>query len=369
MNLKSSIASLGLTALLLTSTTANALTYNEGYAPFQSEDLWGYVNSSGNVAIDATYQNVDPFQLGVAKVTTETGIGVIRQDGTILIQPEFDSLEHIGSGLYIACADQLWGIISINSFKNTVGKSTQFLYPLEYENIRIITTNGVTVFVLQKNGIDTYLSQSDMQTLATNYKIPSYQFPLNDGYLPTYSDVNDHAWYSVWTNLAYNADLMTGNGDGTFTPDATLSVAEAIKLAAFMESRATGDDFHLQPFTSSPWYRSSVVYCVASGIMTNSTFDDYDRPITREEMALLFANTSLAGSLPTINDLAQVKATVPDVADSSSATAIYNMYAKGILAGTDTNMTFHPDRLITRAEAAAIVARMARTEQRITLTF
>ena len=63
-----------------------------------------------------------------------------------------------------------------------------------------------------------------------------------------------------------------------------------------------------------------------------------------------------------------MRQTVPDVtAATPYAEAIYSMYAKGVLSGVDGNFTFRPGGTVTRAEAAAIVSRMARAEQRITL--
>ena len=44
-----------------------------------------------------------------------------------------------------------------------------------------------------------------------------------------------------------------------------------------------------------------------------------------------------------------------------------DLYAKGVLAGSDGKLTFRPGDTVTRAEAAGIAARMARMEQRITL--
>ena len=65
---------------------------------------------------------------------------------------------------------------------------------------------------------------------------------------------------------------------------------------------------------------------------------------------------------------ADVQAAVPDVQPGDyAAGAIYDLYAKGILAGTDGGFTFSPNASITRAEAAAMAARLARAEQRLTL--
>ena len=71
---------------------------------------------------------------------------------------------------------------------------------------------------------------------------------------------------------------------------------------------------------------------------------------------------------PEINSLSRVKAAVPDVRTGDyAANAIFGLYAKGILTGSDGDLTFRPNDSLTRAEAAAIVSRMARAEQRISL--
>ena len=90
--------------------------------------------------------------------------------------------------------------------------------------------------------------------------------------------------------------------------------------------------------------------------------------LTRAEMAAIFSRTSLGRSIPEINSLNRVKAAVPDVKTGDyAAEAIFGLYAKGILTGSDGDLTFRPNDSLTRAEAAAIVTRMARADQRITL--
>ena len=59
--------------------------------------------------------------------------------------------------------------------------------------------------------------------------------------------------------------------------------------------------------------------------------------------------------MPELNSLARVKASVPDIRSSDEgAEAIYSLYAKGILSGVDSRLTFQPEGTFTRAEAAAI---------------
>ena len=216
--------------------------------------------------------------------------------------------------------------------------------------------------------METVTPLASLPQLMVERDVPSARFPLLKGRLPSFSDVEDRDWFSVWVDIAYNLSLMEGVGGGRFAPDQTLTVAEALKLAAFLESQATGDTFHLQSLSGTPWYRTCVTYCEARGIITPGAFPDVQRPVTRAEMAGIFAATSLARSLPERNSLSQVRASLPDVSpEDPAAEAIYSLYAKGILSGTDGALTFAPEAPLTRAEAAAIVSRMARAEQRVDL--
>lgn len=342
--------------------------YREGLAKAEENGLWGFADPAGNIAIPIRYQSVLDFTLGAALVQTGGKMGLIRQDGSYLLEPEYDTLENLGYGLYRAQKGNEWGVVSILAFPSKLGGVTQEFYPISYQSVRTDRYNGLEVLVLTKDGADTVVPLSGLPSLMEERQVPSALFPLVKGRLPSFSDVGSRDWFSVWVDLAYNVDLMQGVGEDRFAPRQTLTVAEVLKMAAFMESRATGDTFHLQPITGSPWYRSSVTYCEASGIISAGEFKEFDRPVTRAEMARIFAATTLGRSMPERNSLSRVKTAVPDVkAGDYAADAIFSLYAKGILSGTDGGLTFAPDANLTRAEAAAIVSRMARAEQRLTL--
>ena len=55
---------------------------------------------------------------------------------------------------------------------------------------------------------------------------------------------------------------------------------------------------------------------------------------------------------------------VPDVGNIACSSAVYKLYRAGVLTGSDVKGTFHPTSFITRAEAAAIVDRMAESNDR-----
>ncbi len=169
-------------------------------------------------------------------------------------------------------------------------------------------------------------------------------------------------------DVAYSTGIMSGTGGNLFEPGRVITVAEALQMAANMDSRYRGDTFHTTTHVSTPWYTDAVNYCLASGIIASGAFDDYTRQITRRELAQVFAATSLAKSLPYRNSILRVATAVKDVtALDPAAAAVYDLYAKGILTGVDGTLSFRPDDAVSRAEAAALAARLARPEQRVDL--
>lgn len=361
-------------ALSLSLTLSSALAapvihgYQEGLAKASENGLWGFADATGRVVVPIQYQSVLDFTLGTALVRSNNKMGLIRQDGVQLLRPEYDTLENLGYGLYLAQQGNCWGVVSMLAFPDDQGDATQEFFPFVYDAVRTERVDGLDALVLTAGGADTVVPISSLKEQMLQRQVPSAQFPLIKGRLPAYTDVSPRDWFSVWADLAYNLNLMQGVGEDRFAPHQTLTVAEALKLAAFMESQATGDTFHLQPAAGAPWYKSSVTYCEASGIIAAGEFTDFERPVTRAETAYIFSRTSLARTLPEVNSLTRVKAAVPDVKTGDyAAEAIFGLYAKGILTGGDGDLTFRPNDSLTRAGAAAIVTRMARAEQRISL--
>ena len=78
-------------------------------------------------------------------------LGVIRQDGTYLIRPEYDSLMPINCGLYVVQKGIKWGVVSILPFSDGQGGATQVLYDLSYDSIQVVEQGGSQVLELTRN--------------------------------------------------------------------------------------------------------------------------------------------------------------------------------------------------------------------------
>ena len=344
--------------------------YQEGMAKASENGLWGFADSSGKVVIPIQYQSVLDFTLGTALVRINNKMGLIRQDGTYLIQPEYGTLLPLDCGLYVVQKGSRWGVASILPFSDGQGGTTNLLYDLVYDSATITEQGGTRVLTLTKDGVATKIPVFELPKILEEKGVPSARFSLTRGKLPTFRDVSPKDWFAVWVDIAYNVGLTSGVGGNRYGPSQTLTVAEVLKLAATMESRYKNDSFHTSSSTGPYWYSGAVNYCLASGIIHSGTFDsgDYARPATRREIAQIFAATSLAKEMSDLNSLTRVKASIPDVTSHTpGASSIYSLYAKGVLGGVDSKLTFKPNGTVTRAEAAAIVSRMVRAEQRLTL--
>ncbi len=343
--------------------------YSEGLAQAEEEGKWGFVGSGGEVVIPFQYRSVVSFTLGMAAVNLDGKLGVIRPDGAYLIQPEYDTLMPAGYGLYMAQKGDEWGVVSILPYTDASGKETNEVYPISYVSVELGTSGGLDALILtSKGGGRTVTPIFQIPGVLASLGVEGSRFPLTRGRVPSFADVDPRDWFALWVDIAYNTGIMSGTGSATFEPGREVTVAEAIQMAANMDSRYKGDTFHTTAHISTPWYTDAVTYCLASGIITAQQFDDYERPLTRRELAQVFSATELARSLPQRNNPVQVMAAVTDVdSGDAEARAIYGLYTKGILTGVNEELSFCPDAAVTRAEAAALAARLARPEQRVDL--
>lgn len=171
-----------------------------------------------------------------------------------------------------------------------------------------------------------------------------------------FSDVASDAWYAGGVRSAYELGLMQGTGGRSFSPGDTVTLAQAVTMAARLHSiyNDGSDDFTQ---SGKAWYSVYADYAKRNGIIDRD-FANYNAAATRAQFASVFARALPASALKAINDIAD--GAIPDVGKShSSAEEIYLLYRAGVLTGSDDALTFHPSSSIQRAEAATIVTRMA----------
>ena len=95
-----------------------------------------------------------------------------------------------------------------------------------------------------------------------------------------FSDVSSSDWFYENVRASYEYDLINGYNDGKFHPNENLTIAQAIKLAACLNSLYSSGTADFA--SSTPWYQTYVDYAQRNGILTR-TFADYDAHASRRE--------------------------------------------------------------------------------------
>ncbi len=181
-----------------------------------------------------------------------------------------------------------------------------------------------------------------------------------------FTDVPANQWYTDNVAEAFELGLMKGNSDTSFNPYGSVTVAQAVTMAARIHSIYTKgyEDFQ----QTGKWYQVYMDYAYENGIISLAYYNcDVSQKASRAQFAEIFAKSMPAEGLAAINHVAD--GAIPDVGMGSRyAEYVYTLYRAGILTGNDANGTFNPSTYITRAEAAAIVSRMAESDNRASIT-
>lgn len=179
---------------------------------------------------------------------------------------------------------------------------------------------------------------------------------VNTYYSGTFYDVSSSDWFDENVERAYELGLMKGMSDNAFDPNSSVTVAQAITLAARLHSiYYTGEEHFVQ--SGQNWYDVYVTYARDNGILQGAY--NYDYPISRGDFAHILAKAFPSEALPVIDSdiyFDDVKSSTPYKSD------IYLLAQAGIIRGAFNafgTLDFSPSNGITRAEVAAIVTRMA----------
>ncbi len=103
----------------------NAMDFSDGLAAVKKDGKWGYINKNGVTVIpfefdscaaaDATGNDcVFAFSGGVAPVSKNGKFGIINKKAETVVDFSFDAILPGANGVYIACKDGVWGILTID---------------------------------------------------------------------------------------------------------------------------------------------------------------------------------------------------------------------------------------------------------------
>lgn len=180
-----------------------------------------------------------------------------------------------------------------------------------------------------------------------------------------FADVHAGDWFAGSVKDAYELGLVKGESETAFSPAGSVNIAAAITLACRIHSiYNTGTADFIQGY---PWYQVYVDYAVANGIIRAGEYTNMGAKATRVQYAAIMSKALPDSALVAINTVEDNA--IPDVKMMDAHAAdIYNLYRAGILTGSDSRGTFHPQSDIKRSEVAALVTRMADASLRKSVT-
>ena len=197
-------------------------------------------------------------------------------------------------------------------------------------------------------------------TLSAHGTVSLSNFTELTAYQDQFTDVSPEAWYYDSVRGVYEYGIMGGKSEDTFDPSGSLTIAEAIKIAASLhKGYHTGSmDFP----DGSPWYEPYVEYALSNNIIAGA-YANYSVPATRSDFAVIIAGAMPDEAITPINRVDN--GAIPDVLENYSyGEAVYKLYRAGVLTGSDSQASFFPGRTLRRADAAAIIMRVIKADTR-----
>ena len=178
-------------------------------------------------------------------------------------------------------------------------------------------------------------------------------------------DVDSNDWFYEPVKSAWEQELIDGVTARYYMPDNTLTVAQAVKLAAALHQKQSVGFVTLQN-GGTHWYDNYVNYAIANGLIEavyqSKSAEAMNAAVTRAEFVHILSKLLNTGAINTVNSIPDVKA------GDAYADEIFAFYRAGILTGSDRLGTFHPESSLKRSEAAAILVRLYDATQRQYIT-
>ena len=179
-------------------------------------------------------------------------------------------------------------------------------------------------------------------------------------------DADESAWYGSQQQGVIKSvvqlGIMNGYTDGTFHPIGNITLSEAIKMAAVVHATCNNQTISFSASDGGKWYDAYLNYCVKNRIVSIGEYSSLDAYATRAQIAHIFAKAT--SDFAVVNDIDYDY--ISDVSERSEyADEILALYRAGILTGDERTRAFRPSDTITRAEAAAIISRVALPTTRI----
>lgn len=181
---------------------------------------------------------------------------------------------------------------------------------------------------------------------------------ITDGKKQTFSDVNPESWYYEAIEFMASTGIVSGVGDGKFNPNGNITYAQFCQIVSNTVNFETGakDEY---------WAYKAINSCLQNGIIGNRgdiNSSNYDVAMQRDAAVagiyrmFIGYNTDM---LPSSRLDIEAK-DIPDYDKIGDAYKgdIVQAYKCGITTGVDSNGTFSPESILTRAQVCQLIYNM-----------
>ncbi len=122
------------------------------YIKLMNDRKFGFADIAGNILMEPQLLDVKHCWLGLLKVETETGIGILDKKMNFLIEPIYEDLEHYEDGEMCAVKkDGLWGFVDIDG-EMVLNPKFNEVYPFTYNYNKAIVREGDHWYFIDKKG-------------------------------------------------------------------------------------------------------------------------------------------------------------------------------------------------------------------------
>lgn len=237
--------------------------------------------------------------------------------------------------------------VGIDSYKLSDGDKLELFYTKDYT--KEYGTDGW-------HGSGSSRSNS---TSGTTVTVDPTVIPGGEQSVNPFADVKDGDWFAAYVAQMYSKKLMLGVSDNEFAPNDNLTRAMFVTILYRAAGSPAAAKSNFADIADGEWYAAAVAWAQANGIVNGETDTLFapDGTITREQVAAIMFRYATYGGADNAAD-ADIS-TYSDFGSMSeyAADGIRYVIATGIMTGK-TDTTFNPLDNMTRAETAAVIARM-----------
>ncbi len=333
--------------------TADGTTANHGAAVWLPSDEYYTVENTESGEFTASMVNVDQ-SVTVTTSASEVSFAVNDESGL-----NYVSVDAVGEtyeiSLFSTLADAVQDVQLSGTTKDKVLTFAQFAGKLY--------ATGVEAGVISELKLDDVVSSSDILSSIMPKILDILKSVRKSAGTETdrYNDVAKGEWYYDAVEYVSERGLMSGTGDGSFSPEGSATRAAVVTILYRLAGEpAVSGGNTFSDVAADQWYADAVSWASGLGIVTGYSDGTFlpDKAITREELAAIlyrYADKSAGMDVSASADLSGY--TDYDQIHDYALEPLSWANAAGLITGTGSD-TLSPQSTSTRAQLATVLSRL-----------